>query len=395
MGTPGTARAVVGWAAWDVRDVADARRRRPDVDLTAWAADRGFDAHGSANAGGWAGVLPGEPELQANVVRGTTPGGWDCCLWHWREPVPVADGPQGPTLRGRPHHDLTVQSPLRGLPRAGGRRFVGVPVTAAAVAVPEAALLAPFTLGAPDPDAPAAQPVPGLLPRLLAGPLGAVVAAGSRFALFELAWGHGVLVLRRNGYAGPAGVDELLAALDVCAAALAEVCAPLHTPAPFARPLPAVAWPTTETATGCPWPPSPLLEEVHRLSRRLDMQLEDPDAYHRTFPTTPVPGRAWAVLRGALPVGPATSTARIALHTDAPLPAGGGRTALLVGGPYAPTPPGGVRLTGSPVPMRYAVRGEALGVWVLRDRPPSLGAVTELLGTGLALASGLRLRGAG
>jgi hypothetical protein len=55
-----------------------------------------------------------------------------------------------------------------------------------------------------------------------------------------------------------------------------------------------------------------------------------------------------------------------------------------------------VRLTGSPVPMRYAVRGDVLGVWaLLRDRPPSLGAVTELLGTGLALASGLRLRGAG
>ena len=152
MGTPGTARAVVGWAAWDVRDVADARRRRPGVDLTAWAADRGFDAHGSANAGGWA------------------------------------------------------------------------------------ALLAPPTLGAPDPGA------------------------------------------GRSG---------------TVAAALAEVCAPLHT------------------------------------------------------------------------------------------------------SPYAPTPPGGVRLTGSPVPMRYAVRGEALGVWVLRDRPPSLGAVTELLSTGLALASGLRLRGAG
>ena len=142
MGTPGTARAVVGWAAWDVRDVADARRRRPGVDLTAWPADRGFDAHGSANAGGWA------------------------------------------------------------------------------------ALLAPPTLGAPGPGA------------------------------------------GRSG---------------TVAAALAEVCAP----------------------------------------------------------------------------------------------------------------PGGVRLTASPVPMRYAVRGEALGVWVLRDRPPSLGAVTELLSTGLALASRLRLRGSG
>ena len=383
MGTLGTARSVVGWAAWDLRDVADARRRRPSLDLTAWAAARGFDSHGSANAGGWSGVLPGEPELQANVVRGTTPGGWDCCLWHWRQPVPVVDAPRGPTLIGGPQHDLTLRSPLDGLPRTGGRRYVGVPVTAAAVAVPEAALLAPFTLGAPDPGAGGDQPVPRLRARLEAGPLGAVLRAGSRFALLELSWGGGVLIVRRNGYADEAGMDELLPVLDDCARALAAVCAPLHSPAPFGAPLPAATRPE---------PASPLLAEVHRLGRRLGMVTEDPRAYHRAFPTGPVPGTALAVLRGALPGRAAT--ARIAVHADPAGPGAGGRTALLLAaGAAAATEPGGVRVAGSPVPMRYAVRGGVLGVWVLRRPPPDLGPVDELLAASVALERRLGLGG--
>ncbi|WP_369140102.1 hypothetical protein [Modestobacter versicolor] len=401
MGTPGTARSVVGWAAWDPRDVPDARRGRPAVDLTAWAAARGFDSHGSANAGGWSGVLPGEPELQANVVRGTTAGGWDCCLWHWRRPVPVVDGLQGPTLLAGPRHDLTVRAAPDGLPRTGGRRHVGVPVTAAAVAVPEAALLPPFTLGAPDPGAagpgapdPGAvgpQPVPGLPARLLDGPVGTVLRAGARSAFFELSWGHGVLALHRNGYADEAGMDQLLTMLDDCAGALARECAPLHAPAPFAAPLPAAAWPGSETATDCPWPSSPLLEAVHRLGRRLGMQLEDPRAYHRAFPAVPVPGTARAVLRGALPGRP--PPARIALHGEGATATTGGRTALLLAADAAaPTAPGGVRVVGSPVPMRYAVRAGVLGVWVLRRPPPDLGPVDELLDAAVGLADRLGIR---
>ena len=385
MGTgAGIARTMVGSAAWAVGDVADARRRRPDVDLTAWAAARGLGFHGSANASGWAAALPGEPELQFNVVRGTTAGGRDVCLWHCRHPLPVVWGPDGPVL-DEAHHDLRLQVPLqRGSAAPAGH--VGLPCTTAGVAVPEAALLPAFTVttraGVAEVDP---LPAPAPAADLLAGALGQLLRVGARHAVFELSFRFGVLLLRRNGYADAAGMDELLAMLDTGARALCRAATPQHVPAPFDAGLRPVVWPPTEPATHRSWPPSPLLEEVHRLARRHRMQLEDPRHYHRAFPTVPVPGTAWAVLRGRLPgLGP---LARIALHTEAPLPDGIGRTALLLdAGKVAGTPPGGTQLLGSTVPMRYAVVDGVFAVWVTRTGAGGLGAVAALLEAGGALA---------
>ena len=130
---------------------------------------------------------------------------------------------------------------------------------------------------------------------------------------------------------------------------------------------------------------SPLLEQVHQLARRYRLQLEDPNHYHRAFPRVPVPGTAWAVLRGRLPgAGP---VARIALHTEAPLPGGVGRTALLLpAGGVPSTEPGGVQVLGSPVPLRYAIMDGIYAVWVTRNGASGLGSVTTLLGPGTALA---------
>ena len=386
MATSGIARTMVGSAAWDARDVADARRRYPGVNLAAWAAEHGLRFHGSANTSGWSAVLPGEPELQFNVVRGTSPGGRDVCLWHYRHPIPLVWGPGGPTLGPETHQDLRVGTSLYAQPSLG---FVGIPCTTAGVAVPETALLAAFsvTLRAGVPAKPAV-PLPGEAVELMAGPLGALLRIGSRHTVFELAFRFRMLLLSRNGYADEAGMDELLTMLDDGARALCTATAPPRVPVPFNTPLLPVVWSQTQSAAHRSWPPSTMLEQVHRLARRYRLELEDPRLYHWAFPKIPVPGTAWAVLLGRLPgAGP---VARIALHTEAPLPGGVGRTALLLPAAGVPeTEPGGVQVLGNAVPMRYAISDGIFAVWVTRNGASGLGPVGALLGPGIALAQRL------
>ncbi len=313
------------------------------ADLRGWAAGHGLEALGSGNASGYTSVLPGDPERQFDVARGTTVSGRDVCLWR-------------------------------------GCDDTGRPVTCAAAVVPEAALLPPFSSRRGGPG----DPGDGT-GRIVAGWLAGPVAAGLRQDRVRLSSAYGLLLLRRDGHAAADAMDRLLRQVDEAARDLAAACAPLHRPAAFATALPGALWPAREESAGRAWPPSPLLEEVHRLGRRWAMALEDPRAYHRALPTVPVPGTAWAVVRGVLPGS--STPARIALHTEAPLPGGSGRTALLLAaGAAAPTAPGGVRLEGAPVPLRYAVHGGVLAVWVMRHRDRGLGDVDALVEHGVPLA---------
>jgi hypothetical protein len=405
---PGVASRVHGRASLDRADRDDAKRGHPAVDLTPYARSRDLQYLGSQNASGYFAALPLEPELQFNVVRGTV-GSRDVCLWHWRYPWPVDD--DGDLAGGGTFWGVVVTPPMSRLWSAP-RRFVstteadeifaGVPCTGAAALVPEAVLLPDFTIddrpaglfrrpslaGLPGYDLRSRSPLPdGLLETLVAGPFGEILRAGSRFPLFEVAYRHGTLVLRRNGYAATgAELDELLAMARDAGDALAAACRPLHRPQPFDQPLPAADWPRSEPGAGRPWPPSPLLESVHALARSRGLALEDPRAYAAAFPTNPVPGDPWAVLRGSLPGLPAT--ARLALHSEAPLARSiSGRTALLLpAGDARPTPPGGVAVTSPSDPMRYAVRDGVFAVWVLRWQALSLGDIGGLLTRGAALA---------
>jgi hypothetical protein len=116
------------------------------------------------------------------------------------------------------------------------------------------------------------------------------------------------------------------------------------------------------------------------------MTLEDPAAYHHAFPSMPVPGRAFAVLRGTLP-GTALP-ARIAFHHERPLTDNQGRTALLLeAAPDAPeTAPWGVRVTEPR--LGYAVRDGIASIWVLRSsaRNGDLGDLSGFLTTALGFA---------
>src|SRR5947208_6805887 len=155
-----------GYGAFARADVADARRRRPDVDLSGYAARRGLDMLGSRNAAGFFAALPLDEQLQFNVLRGPLPGGDQGLLFHHVLPLPVEpDGsvvnagalygyvynPPGgkPRLRDFfggliPLADVAIDAvaDLRRPAEAGDPlgSCIGIPCTVAAVLVPEVAL---------------------------------------------------------------------------------------------------------------------------------------------------------------------------------------------------------------------------------------------------------------
>src|SRR5690242_4268834 len=82
-----------GYGAFARSDVADAKRRRPDVDLSDYAARRGLEMLGSRNAAGFFAALPLDEQLQFNVLRGELPGGEQGILFHEVLALPVS--PEG------------------------------------------------------------------------------------------------------------------------------------------------------------------------------------------------------------------------------------------------------------------------------------------------------------
>jgi hypothetical protein len=363
---------IYGRAALARADVDDAKRGHPAIDLERFAVARGLQYLGHKNASGYFAALPLEEPLQHNVVRGAL-GDRDVCFWHWRYAWPVDDDGG---LGSRGFHGVRINPPLKRLFSAPRRflssneddhYFVGVPCSAAATLVPEAALLPDFTLG---PDLMTRADVPAaVLDSLRGGPVAEVLrAGGARHPLFELRCRFGTLSLRRNGYASEAEAEELLEAVRVAGDALAGACAPLHDPRPFSEPLPEGGQ------------PSPLQELVETAARERGLVPEDPRAYHRAFPRNPVPGTAFAVLRG--------DGMRIALHTELPVArVNSGRTALLLpAGRAAPTPAGGVPVAHEGDSMRFAVRDGIFAVWILRWRPRDLGDLDVLLARGAEVA---------
>jgi hypothetical protein len=186
-------------------------------------------------------------------------------------------------------------------------------------------------------------------------------------------------------------LDALAQAACAAGEALREAVLPEADPRPFESELPGVDWPPSGVSLSGRFPPSPWLEALHGCAAELSMTLEDPAAYHRAFPSLPVPGRAFAVLRGTLPG--TQVPARIAFHQERPLHDNQGRTALLLkAAPGAQeTPPWGVRV--SEPRLGYAVRDGIVSLWILRSsgRNGDLGDLSGFLTTafGFAIERGL------
>lgn len=198
-------------------------------------------------------------------------------------------------------------------------------------------------------------PTDEFLGRLLGGPVADLFRRRADDPFFQLMLLRGTLIVRRNGYLhDAAALDRLAADAHLLAESARATCLPEARPRPFDEPLPEPHSHNLEVTPG--WE-----DGYRRLAERLRMTPEDPDDYHRAFPSLGVPGRAVAVMRGPLPGTGVTG--RLVYHAERSLKGSErarGAVLLPAAAGAQATPPGGVR-----VPERQLVYEHRDGVTVL------------------------------
>jgi hypothetical protein len=328
-------------AAFAREDVGDARRGHPDFVLRDYALARGLDFRPTGAPPNFETVVPEWAEYVFNSMSGILPGGAVGVLEHELMEVEVSTGKAGPRMGGTLFDEVYVKKdPFFFQPsywkRPKQAPFAGnaiwIPTTRLMARVPEAALV-PRTMAVRSDrltatgrydldrhglrgfalqygDEPEDE---ALLDRLFAGPAGRFLAA-ARSAYVDLDLDGGIVAVRCNGFLRePTVLDEIALQFSGVVAGVREACAPYLQPRPFEEPLPEPPWVDREH------PPSgeldlrssPWWEAWRQTSTQLGMTLEDPKAYHRAYPSNPVPSVAVAVMRDTAPDG---RTYRLAFH---------------------------------------------------------------------------------
>lgn len=367
-------------AAYAVEDTEDARRGEPAVSLAPWASRRGLEDLGSSLPGAFTPVMPRRQAYVFNLSRGPFGSGRYGYLAHELDEVGLDDRGQPKTPGG--YFDVRVSTKLggiRGMLRFSAHldekrpdepfaaRAFWLPVTTAAVRVPEAALLPVVVIRSADRFPLAGNPklaehgLPGFRMRgsgwiddtlraAVAGAARPLAGLGAAYAGLRL--DRGVVSVTQNGFvADDARLDRLASTVAQIADALSAVAAPLVAPQPFAVPLPP---PDRST-----WPPGydPLerheVDVLARVAAELGMAPEDPVALHRSQPRCPVPGRAIGVVRGVLP-GSGTE-GRVGFFVQGGHTGGSYRSAVMAPArPGAATPLGGTLDEGSDLYVEVA-----------------------------------------
>ena len=335
-----------GYAAFEQADTDDAKRGRPDFDLSAYAQERGLEFLDTTQAllAGWKQALPRFPEYIFNLARGALPGGRHGLVYH--EAFEIFSSGEGEDVSfnvpGNYHsvHYKGVGSAtaLSFLPYVGwlfgkdrshvleepfGLNRIWVPCTVMAVRVPEPIGVAPqFSFmnadragrglkdlagfGLPDTRVFADPELPDDLLALFMEDPHRFVHQGWVGGYFKVSYSNGTLVLRRNGFLrDPAMLDKL--AMDTCAIAqqFADACLPRTDPRPFEEDLLPRTLVDAIDLSGPPnpfaIPPGEWTKGFKEYAERHGLTHEDPRAFHRAFPKLPSPGQAAAVMRGNLP----------------------------------------------------------------------------------------------
>lgn len=370
-------------AAFSCDDVEDAKRGHPDFDLRDYARIRALEWIDHTTPAGYRAAVPGQDELQSNVLRGTLPGGEYGVLAHEGLEIPFTaeDLDWGGTF-----YSLRVRAGrvgLKGMLPFSGRTneaTVRVPCTVVGVRLPETAgtqtcmridtrrSSPPFSFihrvkldqligetgwsiwGDPQVES-------DVLARIAAEPVAGLLRAHAADGLFQIVAWWGTLVVRRNGFLRTfEELDELAEAASLLAERLREVCRALAEPQPLDARLPPPVWHRPGDPAAVFNPERTWGKWATATAAHYGLELEDPPSYHRAFPSVPIPGQARLVFRGAIPhVG----EGRFAVHRECDA----SRAAVLVQVPPGsePTPPGGVALRERGV--RVEVRDDMLAVW--------------------------------
>ena len=354
-------------ASYAIEDVADAKRGEPAVSLEPWAARRGLEHMGSSLPGAFTPVMPTRQAYVFNLSRGPFGSGRYGYLAHELEEVTLDDKGQARTPGGYFHVSVrTKVGGVRGMLRSSfhlqdkrpdepfAARAFWLPTTAAAVRVPEAALLPRVVIKSSERFPVGGNPrlaehgLPGFrmagsrwvddaLRAAVAGAARPLGGLGAAYATLRL--DRGVVSVTQNGFVvDDARLDLLASTVVQIADALSAIAAPMAAPQAFTVPLPA---PDRST-----WPPGyDLIERYEegvfdRVAAELGMAPEDPVALHRSQPRCPVPGRAIGAVRGVLPGTAAEG--RVGFFVQGGHTAGSYRSAVMVPArPGAATPLGG------------------------------------------------------
>jgi hypothetical protein len=205
------------------------------------------------------------------------------------------------------------------------------------------------------------RPDAELVRELLADPFGLTLEAHSGDALCQVLMTFATLVVRRNGYlAEPTELDELCGFAGALAGQVRTACRSRLARQPFDQPLPPPAW---QTGAALPrgFALEPHWQEWARAEAgRYGLALEGTVAYHRAFPSVPVPGFAKVVMRGTLPV--LGMPGRLVVHTEP----GASRAAVVVPAPAALTSssPDGDRID-TDLAVRLEVRDGLAGIYTV------------------------------
>ena len=358
-------------AAFSRADIEDAKRGHPDFDLRDHAARRGLEFLDHGTPAGFRAAVPGDEELQSNVLRGVLPGGeygvlanegleigytgdspdWGGSYYGLRV---IAKGDFGGILGFVPVANWFVGS--------SATATVRVPCTLAAVRVPETAgslthlrfdrrrSAPPFSFGKRTKLAElvgekgwdlyaGTKPDPEVVARLLAEPVAALLRAHTETACSRPWSGTGRSWCAATGICGLPKSSTSWPRRRACsrgACARSACRSPSRSAStprcrrrsrsgrpPRRRPA------SSSTSRWCKW--------AVETAERHGLELEDPLAYHRAFPSVPVPGTACVVLRGTIPrLG---VPGRLVVHRER----GSARPAVVIPAPEGaePTPPGG------------------------------------------------------
>lgn len=371
-------------AAFSREDVEDAKRGHPDVDLRAFAAERGLEFLDRATPAGFRAVVPCDEERQWNVMRGVLPGDEYGVMAHEGLGMRWTNG--GADWGGTYHgYDVRLEGVgLRGLLPFSGKTneaVVRIPCTVAGARVPFTVGVQPYLRIDTRRSAPPyvstnrvdlggsawslfADPKtsPGFVGELVDEQVAELLRAHSADGLFQAVVEWGTLLVRRNGYLqSPAELEELGDATSLLARRLREVCLPLCEPLPFDAEL---RPPLSDTSRDLPpgfYPNETWRAWARDAAATYALTLEDPTTYHRAFPTAPIPGMAHVVMRGELP---GAGRGRLLVLRDGQ---SAKRAAVLVAAPAGaePTPPGGVKFDAGTKPVRVEVADGLLAAWSL------------------------------
>ena len=316
----------------------DARRGRPAGDLSDWAGRRGLDHRGCApQAGHLAITCPWSEDVLFNVVRGELPGGAYGVLCH---EVRIYDIDTRGVFRGGEilgsgdsvgTFMLDMINPLPTGSGDGG--FFKVPYTSAGTRVPHVGSISGLRiarrgerpmLSSPFLETWRERPLDDLgvrdhwvasvrkhsdeavVERLLAGPIRELLSRQQGLG-FEIRIEYGqVIVSRQDFLERDEDLDGLVKTAEDLGRAVAATCAPATAqPALGTTAIEPPQWLAAVRAKPKDkhtlWPIGALLERVVQAADDFDMAVEDPRAFHRTFPSLSVPGEAFGVLRGRLP----------------------------------------------------------------------------------------------